>query len=132
MSHYDRAESFELQGEALSGIALDGADMREASFVRANLRGACFRFADLTDADLAEAVLRGASFKGADLRGAVFDGANLTDASFYNADVSRAVEGHMLCDLEDAREDVARLEARVAELTKALATAHAALEQAGR
>jgi len=63
-----------------------GADLQDADFSDAELRGASFVFADLRNADFSGADLSHAFFNGADLRGARFAGARLS-----NTDVTAAV-----------------------------------------
>jgi Pentapeptide repeats (8 copies) len=63
-----------------AGIVFRGADLTEASLVRANFPEADFRGADLSRANLTNASLRNADF-----RGAILDGAQWTDADLYGA-----------------------------------------------
>lgn len=92
--------------EALEGIDLTAADLRDqylpnkrliaARFVDADLRGASLLFADLRSAQMArmkaaEADLGGSNFEGADLREADLQGAVLLDCGFSNANLTGAV-----------------------------------------
>ena len=92
--------------EALEGIDLTGADLRDqylpnkrliaARFLDADIRGASLLFADLRSAQMArvkaaEADLGGSNLEGADLREADLQGAVLLDCGFSSADLTGAV-----------------------------------------
>lgn len=57
-----------------------GPTLRRASFIKADLQGACFNNGDLGGVDL-----QGANFQGADIKGTSLERTNLTGASFQNA-----------------------------------------------
>src|SRR5262249_58329193 len=63
------------------------ADLREAQFGRAALRGSDFRGANLRDANLGRAYLGGADLSAANLRGANLMKTHLAGASLRNADL---------------------------------------------
>ncbi len=92
--------------EALEGIDLTGADLRDqylpnkrliaARFVDADLRGALLLFADLRSAQMSGvnasgADLGGSTFAGADLRDAVLERTVLLDCGFSGTDLTGAV-----------------------------------------
>jgi len=79
----------------LSGSNLAKVDGYRAKFISATLQDVVFDGAELLRADFTKADLRNASFVGADLRNARFykadfTGANLTDAKMKEADLTRA------------------------------------------
>lgn len=79
----------------LTGVRLAHADLYKANLNRAKLNGASLRYADLTKASLNMAQLRGADLTGADLYGTNlrltdFTEANLTGASLRHASLARA------------------------------------------
>ncbi|MBM3482901.1 MAG: pentapeptide repeat-containing protein [Alphaproteobacteria bacterium] len=85
----------------LSGSDLSEVDARRARFINATLRGVTFDRASLREADFTKAVLADASLRDADLRGAQFFRANLRKAdltgariertTFFEADLSGAI-----------------------------------------
>lgn len=87
-----------LDSSELAGADLSRAQVRDASFQRANLAGAKlievdgidarFVSADLSEADLSRATLRSADFTRANLRGAKLGGADLRRAILFRADLS--------------------------------------------
>lgn len=104
-----------MDGRDFAGSSLAGAQLRDATFFRADLQGTDFTGADayrakfylarlanarfdkarVAEADFSEADLRGASFRDADLRGAKLVGsdlrnADLTGANLRGADLFRA------------------------------------------
>jgi len=93
-------EGANLRGADLIDADLRGANLRGANLIDANLRGADLRGADLRGADLRGADLRGADLRGADLRGANLRGADLRGADLRDADLRGAnLRG---ADLRDA------------------------------
>jgi uncharacterized protein YjbI with pentapeptide repeats len=69
-------------------VMFSHADLENADFTGANMKGAIFSRADLTGADFTDAILIGADFKGANLAGAYFTGAAIHGADFAGADIS--------------------------------------------
>lgn len=63
-------------------VILDGANLSEADFTKADLTKASFQGTDLRRARFFKAVLRGADFSNARLRGADFTRADLTGATW--------------------------------------------------
>jgi uncharacterized protein YjbI with pentapeptide repeats len=68
---------------------LDGSDLANRSFPDSNLRDASFVFANLSGADLSGSEASNAKFLSANLKGARLDRAVLTEADFTRADLSR-------------------------------------------
>ena len=84
-----------LAGADLRDASPTKANLREANLTEANLTGVSLWYADLTGADLGganltDADLTEADLTGADLTGADLTGANLRDASLTTADLARA------------------------------------------
>jgi uncharacterized protein YjbI with pentapeptide repeats len=69
---------------------LDGSDLANRSFPDSNLRDASFVFANLSGADLSGSEASNAKFLSANLKGARLDRAVLTEADFTRADLSGA------------------------------------------
>jgi len=81
-------------------VNLEGAQMRGASLIRADLRNTCLRSADLRDANLSRAFLAGV-----DLRRALLIDANLSNAVMISADLTDATLDRAFaykCDLTSA------------------------------
>lgn len=77
-------ERLNLEGADLKGANLICADLRRVNLIGADLRGANLMCADLISADLISANLEGADLRYADLRFADLKGANLSGANFNN------------------------------------------------
>ena len=82
----------DLRGASLVEANLKGADLSGANLWQANLKGASLASANLTEADLEDALLEGANLSGADLSGAkLFEanlkGANLSGTNLRGADL---------------------------------------------
>lgn len=73
----------------------EGADLRFASFVDADLRGADLRGADLSYSDFTDAKFNGADLRGAKLSRGTYIDADFRDADLHGADLS-------MSDLTDA------------------------------
>jgi uncharacterized protein YjbI with pentapeptide repeats len=87
--------------EVVQKAVSEGANLRRANLVGANLRGADLRGAYLEGANLRGADLEGANLEGANLRGADLEGANLRGANLRGADLEGAnLRG---ADLEEAK-----------------------------
>ena len=91
----------DLKMASLVGANLRGADLSGASLWLVNLRGASLVGADLTEIDLEKALLQEANLSRADLSGAKLflanlsradlSGANLADADLFGADLSGVI-----------------------------------------
>lgn len=78
------------EGADLRGAHFVDADLLDANLQGANFRRADFRVANLKGADFRDANLEGADFTGADLRGAKLEGANLEGAKLEGAKIEGA------------------------------------------
>ena len=74
----------------LSGICLEGADLKKVNFSTCNLSNANLSGADLLSAILSGAILSGADLSGADLSKADLSGVNLSNANLSGADLLSA------------------------------------------
>jgi uncharacterized protein YjbI with pentapeptide repeats len=97
LSHVRAAAAF-FRAADLRGATLEGALLRDASFIEADLRGARFCRADLTRAYFRESQLDEADFSGANLSLADFTRCVLRGAEFSGAKLVGALLVH--CDLE--------------------------------
>jgi len=94
-SNLIRAEFGDHEGWFCSAVncSFRGADLREAVFVRADVKRSDFKGAVLRGARFINSDLRNVDFRGADLHGAVFGlGTKVKGAKFEGADLDRSLE----------------------------------------
>lgn len=89
--------SIDCRERDLSGLAAQGAQLRDANFSRCHLRGADFSDANLSNAKFEQADLRDARFVNADLEGAELSGADVRGADFSGC----SWFGTSLCRIDD-------------------------------
>jgi uncharacterized protein YjbI with pentapeptide repeats len=84
------ADAIEYSKDALPRQDFSGQDLRDASFVKVNLRQSNFSGANLAGVTFFGANLEGSNFEGADLHGATLDSASMRRVNFKNANLEGA------------------------------------------